>query len=236
MTRRTNARVAGYAFLVYIAAGITSLIVSGKATAGSGVAAKLASVTQHSAAVSALVLLALVMTFSAVTLGVTLYALTRDQDRDIAMLGMVCRLLEGIVAGAPAALGWRWLAGAANNGTLDPQTVQTLGAFIFRSDGEVSAIFFAVGSTLFCWLFLRGRMIPRALAQLGVAASLFLVLVLPLQLADVIGGSGSWFGWVTWVQWLPMLVFEIWLAILLIVRGVAEPIPAGGGGPIDGRA
>ena len=47
MTSRTNARVAGFTFLFYIAAGVTGLILGGKAAAGEGVAAKLASIAQH---------------------------------------------------------------------------------------------------------------------------------------------------------------------------------------------
>lgn len=86
-----------------------------------------------------------------------------------------------------------------------------------------SAIFFAVGSTLFCWLLLRDRMIPVALARLGVVASVLLVVILPLQLAGLFGGSMSWSASVTWLVWLPMLVFEVVLALWLLVKGVATP-------------
>src|SRR5439155_17387619 len=89
--------------------------------------------------------------------------------------------------------------------------------------GQAGAIFFAVGSTLFSWLLLRGRMIPVALAWLGVLASVSLVVILTLQRAGLSGGSTDWFGAVTWLLWLPMLVFEVTLALWLIVKGVAAP-------------
>jgi hypothetical protein len=38
MTRTTNARVAGFTFLFYIAAGITSLVLFGRAAGGEGIA------------------------------------------------------------------------------------------------------------------------------------------------------------------------------------------------------
>lgn len=79
MTLRTNARVAGVTFLFYIAAGITSLALSGRATAGAGTAAKLASIAQHEAAMRVVALLSLPIGFSALVLGVTLYAITREQ-------------------------------------------------------------------------------------------------------------------------------------------------------------
>jgi len=47
MTRRTNARIAGFTFLFYIAAGITTPVLSGRATQGEGIPAKLASIAQH---------------------------------------------------------------------------------------------------------------------------------------------------------------------------------------------
>jgi hypothetical protein len=47
-------------------------------------------------------------------------------------------------------------------------------------DVALPATFFVVGSTLFSWLLLRGRMIPIPLAWLGVVASVLLVVCLPL--------------------------------------------------------
>ena len=131
-------------------------------------------------------MLSLVTSFSALVLGVTLYAITRVQDPDIAMLGLTCRVIEA----APG-------------------------------HGE---IYFAVGSTAFCWLLLRGRMIPVALAWLGVIASVLLVMLLPLQVAGFFGGPRAWSSPVTWAVWLPMLVFELTFAVWLITKGV--PMPA----------
>lgn len=169
MTRSNNARLAGFTFLFYIAAGISSMLLAGR---------------PH-----AIDVLSMLTSFSALVLGVTLYALTREVDRDLAMLGLLCRVLEA----------------APGEGT----------------------IYFAVGSTLFCWLFLRGRMIPRLLAWLGVAASALLSLLIPLQHAGLFGGPGSWSSPVTWFLWLPMLVFEVTLAVWLLVKGV-EPVAARG--------
>lgn len=90
-------------------------------------------------------------------------------------------------------------------------------------EAALSAVFFAVGSLLFCWLLLRGRMIPVALAWLGVLASVLLVVVLPLQQAGLFGGAMSWVDSATWLVWMPMLVFELALALWLIFKGVAEP-------------
>jgi hypothetical protein len=224
MTRTTNARIAGFTFLFYIAAGVSSMVLFGRATRGDGIAAKLASIAQHATDVRIVVLLTLLTTFSAIVLGVTLYAITRELDPDLAMLGLICRVIEGLngVAGISATLKLIWLATDTGANALDAGARHALGAFLLNGAGS-APIFFAVGSTLFSWLFLRGRMIPIALAWLGVLASILLVVITPLQTAGLFGGSGSWGSSVTWLVWLPMLVFEVTLALWLLIKGVAVP-------------
>ena len=215
MTRTANARIAGVAFLFYIVAGIAAMILSGRASGDGTVADRLAAVAQHVTAVRISFVLNLLCCFAALVLGVTLYALTREQDEDIALLGLACRIAEGVIGGVfvSAALGRLWLATAAS--APDPPAAEAIGALLFRAGAwSPSAMFFAVGSTLYAWLFLRGRMIPRSLAVLGVAASAVLVIALPLDLAGLLNGAA------TMVIWLPMLVFEVALALWLLLRGV----------------
>jgi hypothetical protein len=159
------ARIAGFTFLFYIIAGITSM-----------------SLGSHSPVTDFLNLL---QSFSALVLGVTLYVLVREQEPVLALLALTCRIAEAIQYGE-------------------------------------SAIYFAVGSLLFSWLLLRGRLIPAVLAQLGVIASGLLVVVLPLQLADLFGGAMSWTSSITWLLWLPMLVFEVTLGLWLMIKGVTK--------------
>jgi hypothetical protein len=168
MNRRTNARVAGFTFLFYIVAGMASLALSGRTQ-----------VTD---------VLGVFTSFSALVLGVTLYAITREQDSDLAMLGLVCRVVEAV-----------------------------------SSETSVAATFFAVGSTIFAWLLLRGKMIPQTLAWLGVVASVFLLVILLVQRAGLFGGAVNWSSSAAWVIWLPMLVFEVVLALWLLFKGIGPP-------------
>ena len=88
--------------------------------------------------------------------------------------------------------------------------------------GVSGEIYFAVASLLFSWLFLRGRMIPVALAWLGVIASALLVVLIPSQLAGFLVGAARWDSPIKWALWSPMAVFEIVLALWLIIKGVAR--------------
>jgi hypothetical protein len=222
MTRRTNARVAGFTFLVYIAATMTSLVLYSRATGGEGVAAQLAGIAQHAMDVRLTIVLGLLGNVCALVLGVTLYAITREQDPDLALLALICRVAEGIGGmDVSKTLGLLWLATATDATAVHAGGAPALGAYLLKMEASftASAAFFALGSTLFSWLLLRGRMIPVALAWLGVLSSLLPLVCFPLQLAGLLGGP------VTSFMWYPIMLFEMALALWLIVNGVAAPAP-----------
>lgn len=219
MTRITNARIAGVTFLAYIAAGITDMLLNARATAGTDVASRLASLAQHPSEVRYSVLLGMVQVFCALVLAVTLYAITREEDRDLAMLGMLCRAAEGLIGAfsVPGTLALFWLATATGADVPDRAAAHALAAYLMLGGVVFTATFFAVGSTLFAWLLLRGRMIPALLGWIGVLASLVLAICLPLQLVGLLRGP------LTRWMWLPMFFFEVPLALWFLIKGVALP-------------
>jgi hypothetical protein len=224
MTRRTNATIAGVTFLLYIAIGITQMVLGG-ATNAESISERLALIAQHVVQVRINLLLGVLVCFIAVTLAVTLYAITRDEDRDLAVLALCFRVTEGMLAviGIMTTVGLLWLAtDGAGTGDLDRGAAHAIATFLQRVRGwnvTIAATLFAAGSTIFCWLMLRGRMIPVALAWLGVFASILLLMALPLQLAGFLSGS------IVQFLWLPMALFEIPLGVWLIVKGAAPPAP-----------
>jgi len=60
MTHRTNARIAGFTFLFYIAVGISDIVLFSRATGSEGITAKLAGITQHAFQVRLSIVLGLV--------------------------------------------------------------------------------------------------------------------------------------------------------------------------------
>ena len=65
MTRRTNAKAVGFAFLVYIAAALSGMILSSRAASGEGIAARLAGIAHHAPIMRLAVVLGLVGCFCA---------------------------------------------------------------------------------------------------------------------------------------------------------------------------
>ena len=220
MTRTSNARLAGFTFLAYIATGILDMVFFRSAAAGTGASAQLASIAQHPTLVRLSGLLTLLTFFEALILGVTLYALTRDEDRDLAVLALSCRAAEGILGAASAVRTMQILSVATAIPTTESSASIALGTSLLATGGSsmvIGATCFAVGSTLFSYLFLRARSIPVWLAWLGVLASLLLVIALAVRLLGFLPAS------LAWPIWMPMLAFEVTLAIWLIVKGVAVP-------------
>jgi hypothetical protein len=224
MTRRANARLAGVAYLLYIAVAFPEMLLSGAAQAGASAPARLANIGLHASDMRLTIVLALLSSFSALVLAVTLRAITRHVDEDLATMAMLCRVAEGIVSGAFIATvpGLVWLATTTGPQAADPIAAQSIAAFFIRVSSwqvQIGAMFFAVGSTIFCWLLLRGRVIPRWLAWLGLIGSALVAVMLPLQLLQVLTGSLPQFGW------LPIAAFEILVSVWFLWKAVPE-VPA----------
>ncbi len=222
MTRRANARIAGITLLFYIVVAFPSLTLMNRATSADGIAAQLARVAERASDVRLAILLTLLSCFSAIVLAVALYGITRDVDRELAMLVLAFRAGEGVLGaiGIPMTQGLLWLATVkAGAGAPDAATTHALGAFLLMpaQGAMVGAPFFAVGSTIFSYLLLRGRLVPAPLAWLGVLASALVVVGSPLQLAGFLQGP------VTTFIWLPLIAFEVPLGLWLITKGVAVP-------------
>jgi len=218
MTRRTNATIAGIAYLLYIAVAFPSMVLFDRATKGEGMAAKLATLAQHSGDVHVAAVLGLLGCFCALVLAVTLYAITREEDPDIAMLGLTCRVAEGVIGAAstPATLALLALVTVSGAPGSDVTAgTQAIGALVLERVPLVAAIVFGVGSTLFSWLLLRGRMVPTWLAWLGVYGSALVAVALFLQVGGVLSDT------IIQLSWIPVAIFELTLAGWFIVKGVA---------------
>jgi hypothetical protein len=217
VTKTANARIAGAAYLLYIALGVPTLILMSRATRGEDITAKLATMALHGNEVRIAIILGLITCFLAITLAVTLHAMTREEDADLAQIAMACRIGEGILGGGFlfATLGLLWAA--TSNEPADRSSA--LPAFFFKvGDWSplIAGTFFAVGSTVFCWLLLRGRTISIPLAWLGVIGSAILVIGLPLQLAGYLHGM------VVSLLWIPVAIFELVLGPWWIIKGASR--------------
>jgi hypothetical protein len=114
--------------------------------------------------------LSLVGSLSTILLAIGLYVAVKPFDRNLAMIVLLFRVVESAVGatGIAVAFGVLQLYMGANQAS--PFDAQQLGALadLGRSASgaatDVSAFFFSIGSTLFFFLFLRSRYLPRILS------------------------------------------------------------------------
>ena len=134
----------------------------------------------------------------------------------------MCRVSEGALNAIYmlATLSVLWIATNAGNGDAASNTLAALLLRIQSWSMTITATFFVLGSTIFSWLFLRGRLVPIPLALLGLFASLITTVGLPLQLVGLLSGRPIE------MMWWPMLLFEVTLAFWLIVKGANLPFAA----------
>ena len=214
MQRRTAARVAGAAYLLYIGVAMPSFLIGARAMRGTTTAERLETLRQHVGLAHIEIGLSLASGLCAFALAISLYAFTRDEDRDIALLGLVCRFGEGLFALPLSTLTMLWLAeGGASTA---PEMTNGLGLFI-RKLGTwqvtYSAYLFAIGSTAFCYVLLRGKLIPTWLAWLGLVGSAIVMVTLPLSFIGLRTASLSG------PEWMPIAAFEIVVAFWFLYTG-----------------
>jgi hypothetical protein len=152
---------------------------------------------------------------------VALYIVLKPINRNVALLAAFWRLAKCVIF-AIMALGdfvaLRLLSGAVYLRAFEAKQLHALaGLFISaRHDGGfIGGVFLGLGSTVFAYLWLKSRYIPRGLAAWGIFSSLVLaigilsIVVFP-GLASVMGPT----------YWAPIFIFEVTLGLWLLVKGI----------------
>ena len=143
MTRTTNARIAGFTYLFYAAIGICGELLMHQARGVDGGAAELVRIGQHATNVRLFILIVVLECFSALVLGVTLYGITRDEDHELAVLVLVCRVAEGVLGmlNIPNYLGLLWLVKpGGGTGAPDITTTNALRTFLLMPVPSIPSV------------------------------------------------------------------------------------------------
>ena len=155
-----------------------------------------------------------------------LYVVLRPVCRNLALLAVLFRLAENAVlcvGTVNAAVALRLLSGPDLK-TFEVGQLHSLARLALNAQGftmNVGFILLGLGSTIFAYLFLKSRYIPRALAGWGMFASLVLAIV--TWVIIVFPDLGTRLG-LTYM--FPMFIYEVGLGLWLVVKGIREPVSA----------
>jgi hypothetical protein len=213
---RTEEKAAGIAYLGYIVFAASSAMLSGRTMVGSDLPQMLSTLSRMIGTARVTVLLDLLQIVCAIVLAATLYRLTKAVDPTIALLAMLFRTGEGLLGFLPLLDKLELMriatdpAVGAANALSDPALVREI---MDRPTNNFDEFCFIVGGFLFAYLFLRGRLIPRWLAWVGVVTIGAQLVCVPLGIATIVPKA-----LVNWL-WFPILLYEVPLGIWLIARG-----------------
>jgi len=164
-----------------------------------------------------------------VVLIAALYVTLKPVHRGLALLAVFWRMIEtatlvGTTLNDFTVL--RLLSGAGYLHALEPDRLQALARLAISAHGagyQVGLVFAGLGSTVFCYLWLRSGFIPKALAAWGVFASALLgacafTFIVSPEVEKVV----TFFYYAT-----PIFTFELTTGLWLTLRGIRPPAAVG---------
>jgi hypothetical protein len=152
-----------------------------------------------------------------VLLGSLLYVTLKKQNMKMALVALGLYLMEAILLAVREVLAFSLLRISQESVIAGhPAYLQTLGNLFFESQSfaySLLMVSFALGATLFYYLFFKSRYIPRVLSLFGLIAA-------PLAF---IGTLFELFGYdVPLFVFLPNLPFEIGTGLWLMIKGIRD--------------
>jgi len=225
-SQRRSARIAGMAYVFGILYVPIYLLTSAGLIVTGDSAATLANVEANPVLFRVGIACTLVMFVSVFVLIAALYATVEPINRNLAMLGLLLRLPEatlGLVSVvfsltvAQLATGPALIAGF---GTQQAQALVQVAMQGGSAAGTFSAVFMALGSLPFLYLFWLARYAPRVLVGFGMLAY---VLVLVSSFTSILA-PGSAVAGMEMVMAAPVMLFELVFGLWLAIRTVGVPV------------
>lgn len=226
-SQRKAARIAGILYLFTIlAANFVEFYVRHKLIVLADALRTATNIAQHEQLFRFGIAADLIMLAASVGLVVALYVILKPVNKNLALLAMSWWLVECSIAVATAGSDFAAvlsLTGSNSSPALSTEHMQALARFFIGLDASgnrAAALFFGLGSTLFCYLWFKSRYIPRLLAALGILASLVPTFI-PLStivfssLADVPLRRAR--------TGIPIVIFEVFVGLWLLIRGINAP-------------
>ncbi|MEW6736167.1 MAG: DUF4386 domain-containing protein [Acidobacteriota bacterium] len=152
-----------------------------------------------------------------------LYITLKPINRNVALLATFLRLAENSIAAVSlfnAFVALRLLSGTNYLQAFEMTQLQVLARVFLGMHGVglgIAFVFLGLGSTVFSYLWLKSRYIPRALAAWGIFSSLVLAIVsLAIMVFPGLAALGL-------TYMVPMFIYEVGLGIWLLVKGIQVP-------------
>jgi len=215
---KNTPRLLGAAFLLQAVASLVSglillqpLIVSGNITES------MTNIADNALQMRASIVVEMITAIGIVMLGALLFVTLKKQNMKIALVALGLYLIEAALLAASRIPAFSLLRISQESVIAGhPAYLQTLGNLFYESQSfgyDLHMLPFALGATLFYYLFLKSGFLPRVLSLWGLIAA-------PLAL---IGTLFALLGYdVPLIVFLPNLPFELTMGVWLMVKGIRD--------------
>jgi hypothetical protein len=216
-TNKNTPRFLGAAFLFQAIAAVVWTVLLDPLIVSGDIIASMTNISDNALQMRASIVGTMFTAIGVAILGVLLYIILKKQNKVIAHVALALYLLEVAILAVSRIPAFALLLVSQESATAGhPDYLQTLGNLFYEASvfGDwLHMLPFAVGATLFYYLFFESRTIPRPLSIFGLIAASLALIATPLVLLgyDV-----------------PILVvalnfpFEVGVGLWLVVKGIPD--------------
>ena len=223
--QQTAARIVGFFYLFTNATAIVGFVIRGKLMLLRDPAQTGVNIVTSERLFRTGIALELITVAGVLVLLWGLYVILRPVDRNLVWLGGFLRLAENMMLAFITLQEFAALAMLKSTRYLQVFTVEqtqvlaTAFLRVYADSFNVGFFFLGLGSAVFSYVWWKSRYIPRALAGLGIVASLIMAV---MSVVIVIFPTVAQLG-ITYM--LPMGLYEFGLGFWLLIKGIREPLP-----------
>jgi hypothetical protein len=214
---KNTVRFLGAAFLLQaIASLVWTLLLSSLIVIGD-ISASMTNISNNALRMRASIVVAMITAIGIVMIGVLMYVILKKHNRKIAIVAMGLYLVEAAILAVSRIPAFALLRISQESVIAGyPAYLDTLGNLFYESAefGDwLHMLPFALGATLFYYLFFKSGYIPRALSLWGLIAA-------PLAFIGTLFGLLGYD--VPLVVFLPNLPLELGIGLWLMVKGIRD--------------
>ena len=213
---KNTVRLLGAAFLLQaIGAAVWDLILLQPLIVSGNIIDSMTNIANNALQMRASIVVAMITAMGIVMIGVLMYVILKKQNRKIAIVAMGLYLVEAAILAVSRIPAFALLRISQESVIAGhPPYLQTLGNLFYESQQfgyDLHMLVFALGATLFYYLFYKSGYIPKVLNLLGLIAAPLALIGMPFVL----------FGYdVPIFVFILNLPFELGIGIWLMVKGV----------------
>ena len=217
-SNRDTSRLLGAAFLLQaVASAVSGLFLLQPLIVADSIVDSMTNIANHALQMQASIVVEMITAVGIVMLGSMLFATLRKQNETMALVGLGLYLMEATILAASRMPAFSLLrTSQASVIAGHPAHLQALGNLFYESQSfgyDLHMLPFALGATLFYYLFFKSGYLPRVLSIWGLVAA-------PLALVGTLFVLSGYD--VPLFVFLPNLPFELGTGIWLVIKGIGD--------------